>query len=77
MTDAPIRLLICEDQELVRAGYTTIFSSQPDMEVIGEAADGRAAIEAARRLSPDVIVSVLLIVPMLVLAHRRGGLTRR
>ncbi|GGP03307.1 response regulator transcription factor [Nonomuraea glycinis] len=56
MTDAPIRLLICEDQELVRAGYTTIFSSQPDMEVIGEAADGRAAIEAARRLRPDVIV---------------------
>jgi DNA-binding NarL/FixJ family response regulator len=56
MTDAPIRVLICEDQGLVRAGYTTIFSAQPDMDVVGEAADGRAAVEAAQRLQPDVIV---------------------
>ena len=56
MTDPPIRVLICEDQALVRAGYITIFSAQPDMDVIGEAADGRAAVEAARRLRPDVIV---------------------
>ncbi|MEV6039242.1 response regulator transcription factor [Nonomuraea sp. NPDC052116] len=56
MTDPPIRVLICEDQALVRAGYITIFSAQPDMEVVGEAADGRAAVEAARLLGPDVIV---------------------
>ncbi|MBT2225252.1 response regulator transcription factor [Nonomuraea sp. NEAU-A123] len=56
MTDPPIRVLICEDQALVRAGYITIFSAQPDMDVIGEAADGRAAVEAARRLRPDVVV---------------------
>ncbi|EHY88690.1 response regulator [Saccharomonospora azurea] len=52
----PIRVLICEDQELVRTGYVTIFSAQPDIVVVGEAADGRAAVEAARRLRPDVIV---------------------
>jgi DNA-binding NarL/FixJ family response regulator len=40
----------------VRAGYVTIFSAQPDMEVVGEAADGRAAVEAAKALRPDVAV---------------------
>jgi DNA-binding NarL/FixJ family response regulator len=53
---APIRVLICEDQALVRAGYVTIFSAQPGMTVVGEAEDGRAAVESARRLHPDVVV---------------------
>ncbi|WP_433271058.1 response regulator [Actinosynnema sp. CS-041913] len=51
-----IRVLVCEDQELVRAGYTTIFSAQPDMDVVGEAADGRQAVEETLRLRPDVVV---------------------
>ncbi|GGP74061.1 response regulator [Saccharothrix coeruleofusca] len=51
-----VRVLVCEDQELVRAGYTTIFSAQPDMEVVGEAADGRQAVEETLRLRPDVVV---------------------
>ncbi len=55
-SNAPIRVLICEDQALVRTGYVTIFSAQPDMEVVGEAADGRAAVEAALALRPDVAV---------------------
>lgn len=53
---APIRVLICEDQALVRAGYVTIFSAQPDMAVVGEAEDGREAVASARRLRPDVVV---------------------
>jgi DNA-binding NarL/FixJ family response regulator len=53
---APIRVLVCEDQDLVRAGYVTIFDAQPDMAVVGEAADGRAAVEEAGRLRPDVVV---------------------
>ena len=51
-----MRLLICEDQELVRAGFVTAFDAQPDIEVVGEAADGPAAVEAAVRLRPDVVV---------------------
>ncbi|BFU45626.1 response regulator [Krasilnikovia sp. MM14-A1004] len=51
-----IRLLICEDQELVRTGYVTVFDAQPDMTVVGEAADGPAAVEAAARLRPDVVI---------------------
>ena len=53
---AAIRVLVCEDQELVRVGYVTIFSAQPDIVVVGEAADGRSAVAAARALRPDVVV---------------------
>ncbi|ATY09061.1 DNA-binding response regulator [Amycolatopsis sp. AA4] len=51
-----VRVLVCEDQALIRAGYVTIFGAQPDLEVVGEAEDGPAALAAAEKLRPDVIV---------------------
>ncbi|CAG6398593.1 response regulator transcription factor [Streptomyces cocklensis] len=51
-----IRVLVCEDQALVRAGFVTIFSAQADMEVVGEAADGREGVRSAQELEPDVVV---------------------
>ncbi|WP_329454855.1 response regulator transcription factor [Streptomyces sp. NBC_01497] len=53
---AAIRVLVCEDQALVRAGFVTILSAQPDMELVGEAADGRTGIRKAEELKPDVVV---------------------
>ncbi|MET9342067.1 response regulator transcription factor [Nonomuraea sp. NPDC003804] len=49
-----IRVLIADDQELVRTGFQMILDAQPDIEVVGAVANGADAVEAARRLRPDV-----------------------
>lgn len=50
-----IRILLVDDQELVRSGFRTILETEPDFEVVGEAVNGNEAVELARTLQPDVI----------------------
>ena len=52
----PIRLLIVDDHKLVRQGFIAMMSVEPDLEIVGEAADGVEAVEFARSLRPDVIL---------------------
>nr|MDT0657848.1 response regulator transcription factor [Micromonospora sp. DSM 115978] len=52
----PIRVLVADDQELVRGGFALILDAQPDITVVGEAADGAEAVRAATALAPDVVL---------------------
>ncbi|MEU2024724.1 response regulator transcription factor [Streptomyces sp. NPDC016469] len=49
-----IRVVVADDQELVRSGFAMILDAQPDIEVVAEAGDGAQAVDAVRRLEPDV-----------------------
>ncbi|MCU0748208.1 MAG: response regulator transcription factor [Akkermansiaceae bacterium] len=51
-----IRILLCDDQALFRDGLRMLLSLQPDFEIVGEAEDGDAAIQAAVRLKPDILL---------------------
>lgn len=51
-----VRVLIAEDHETVREGLKLILNAQPDIDVIGEASDGRSAVEQATKLRPDIVL---------------------
>jgi DNA-binding NarL/FixJ family response regulator len=52
----PTRILLADDQALVRGGLRMILDAQPDLEVVGEATDGREALQQARELSPQLVL---------------------
>lgn len=56
MTEDAIKVVIVDDQAMLRAGFTLLLNSQPDIEVVGEAATGRDALAVAGRTTPDVVL---------------------
>ncbi|MEW2568875.1 response regulator [Streptomyces sp. NPDC057621] len=56
MTDLPVRLLVCDDHAVVRAGLLALLDSEPDIEVVGQAGTGEEALALAARLGPDVVL---------------------
>ena len=56
----PIRVLVADDHSIVRAGIATVLGLYPDVEVIGEASNGRIAVQKAKELRPDVVLMDLM-----------------
>ena len=52
----PIRVLLADDQQLLRTGFKLVLGTEPDLDIVGEATDGVEAVEMARRLLPDVVL---------------------
>ena len=52
----PIRVVVVDDQPVVRAGFAAVLDAQPDIEVVGEAADGRVGVDLANHLRPDAVL---------------------
>jgi DNA-binding NarL/FixJ family response regulator len=56
VTTAPVRVLVVDDDDLMRAGLAAVLSSDETVDVVGEASDGRSALERVRALGPDVVL---------------------
>jgi YesN/AraC family two-component response regulator len=68
----PIRVIVADDQQIVRAGLTMILDAQPGIEVVGQAADGHQAVALAQRLRPDVCLFDIRM-PGSTASKRRGA----
>jgi DNA-binding NarL/FixJ family response regulator len=64
MSSNPIRVILADDHAVVRTGLKAVLGSSPDIEVVGEAADGNEAVELAQALDPDVVIMDLTMEPM-------------
>ncbi|MGA5128247.1 response regulator [Streptomyces olivoreticuli] len=63
MTEAAVRILLCDDHAVVRAGLLALLGSEPDIEVVGEAGTGEEAVALAAKLRPDVVLMDLQLGP--------------
>lgn len=72
----PVRILLCDDHAVVRAGLLALLGSEPDIEVVGEAGSGEEAVATAAKLSPDVVLMDLQLGPAST-ESRRPGASRR
>lgn len=54
--DRPVRVLLADDQPLLRTGFRMVLGGEADLDIVGEAADGAEAVDLARRLLPDVVL---------------------
>ena len=56
LTGAPIRIILADDQALMRMGFRMVLEAEEDITVVGEASDGTSALAQAKALNPDVIL---------------------
>src|ERR1700749_1412907 len=61
MSSPPVRIMVVDDHGIVREGLMALLSRQDGMEVVGSAATGKAAIQAAERLGPDIVIMDLVL----------------